>query len=202
MRLRTLSLILAVSAFPLVGCRSMPATHYYMLAPPAANPAEASTTGLDLGIEPFRVDPPYDTDEVVYRMGPDALEVGFYAYHRWSAPLGHLVASALADGLRGTEGLARVEPASALREYDAVLRGRVICLEELDRSSGQEARIEVEVEWVVDGEVRWHHRVKGQVTGQAEEVAEILVMMQGAFSQVVAELRESLPVGSRDSSGD
>ncbi len=98
-----LSLLLLVTA-----CRSAPTTRYYVLAPSNTAPETVATptggSGLRIGVEPFTVDPPYDRDQLVYRLGVDSVEVGFYSYHRWAAPLSELVAVAVAEGLRGTPG--------------------------------------------------------------------------------------------------
>jgi len=81
-------LLLAVSlTVSLIGaCRSAPTTHYYVLTPtrqvPDVAAAASDSTGLRIGVEPFTVDPPYDRDQLVYRLGVDSVEVGFYTFHR------------------------------------------------------------------------------------------------------------------------
>ena len=104
-----LVLVVPLTVALLGACSSAPTTHYYLLAPKGASlsagaPASDSA-GLTVGVEPFTVDPPYDRDQLVYRLGLDSVEVGFYTYHRWAAPLGDLVALSLAEGLQGTPGI-------------------------------------------------------------------------------------------------
>ena len=57
----------------LCGCGSVPPTHYYVLEPQDVPRIEAFGTatarGLAIGVETFRVDPPYDQDRIVYRVG-------------------------------------------------------------------------------------------------------------------------------------
>ena len=109
-------------------CRSAPTTRYYVLAPsrtaPEAVTTVAETSGLRVGVEPFTVDPPYDRDQLVYRLGVDSVEVGFYSYHRWAAPLSDLVAVAMAEGLRQIAALSDpvgVATPSMVRETRALL---------------------------------------------------------------------------------
>jgi uncharacterized lipoprotein YmbA len=129
---------------------------------------------------------------LVYRMGEGSEEVGFYSYHRWAAPLGHLVMVALVEGLRGTPGLAYVEPVSLDGGDDAVLRGRVVRAEELDSPRGQEAHLELEFQLVIQGEVRWEGRLRGSAEGQVESVDGIVVLLGKALEEVIANLRLEL----------
>lgn len=191
------------------GCGSAPPTQYYTLtsSPRAAafidggGPTDSHRdgdhrgSGIALGVETFRVEPPYDRHEMVYRLGEGNPEVGFYAYHRWAAPLGHLVTTGLAEGLRGAEGLSRVEPASALGQYDALLRGRVVRAEELDLPGRQEAHLELDVQLMVGGEVRWQLRVHGTASGQVKSVAAMMGLMQEAFQDAVEQVHGGLVEG-------
>ena len=118
-------LLLAGSVCTVVGCRSMPTTHYYVLEPPemGGEARQGSQDGLAIGVREFVVDPPYDQDQLVYRSGGDSSEIGFYAYHRWAAPLGRLLPMAVASALTGVPGVASVEPVTSNGEYDAILTG-------------------------------------------------------------------------------
>ena len=158
---------LLVCLWIFVGCGSTPTTHYYVLAPTAVtSPPAPASEGLRIAVEPFTVDPPYDRDQLVYRLGADSLEVGFYTYHRWAAPLGDLVALSLAEGLQGTPGIRSIEPWSSSGEYDALLRGRVLYLEEVDTPGSQEARLRLELRLVDhDGVVFWSEEVAGSSAG-------------------------------------
>jgi uncharacterized lipoprotein YmbA len=192
-------LLLAVSlTISLIGaCRSAPTTHYYVLAPTRPAPemvAPASgATGLTIGVEPFTVDPPYDRDQLVYRLGIDSVEVGFYTYHRWAAPLGDLVAVSMAEGLRGTPGVDRIEPVTSGGDYSAFLRGRVVYLEEIDLPGQQMARLSLELRLVDrDGLTLWSGEVEGSATGSNETVAGIVEQLYQAFDQALAQARAGL----------
>jgi uncharacterized lipoprotein YmbA len=195
-----LALLLAGSCLA-VACGSAPPTHYYVLAPggelahrsaPAGKP-----DGLRIGVEPLTVDPPYDRDQLVYRMGTDSVEVGFYEYHRWAAPLGELLCVALAEGLRGTPGIAAIEPVTASGSYDAFLRGRVVYLEEIDLPHGQQARVQLELRLVdPDALTLWSQEVAGSAEGQNDAVAEIVDQLYRAFEQALQEARTGLAEAS------
>ena len=186
-------LLLALSL--LMGCKSgLPATHYYVLVPLVE--AAEGEGAVDLEVQTFLVDPPYDRDAVVYRLGGDSGEVGFYAYHRWASPLGRLVSVALAEGLRGTPGVGRVEPAGGQGSEGSthVLRGRVVKAGEVGRPTGVEAHFELEVELIREGSeaVVWARRVAGSAGGNPATAGEFMELLQQAFDQVVREIRRDL----------
>ena len=187
-----LSFLLLISA-----CRSAPTTRYYVLAPSKAVPesqaAVGGTEGLRIGVEPFTVDPPYDRDQLVYRLGADSVEVGFYSYHRWAAPLSELVAVSMAEGLRGTAGIEIIEPWSSGGDYNAILRGRVLYLEEIDVPGQQEARLRMELRLLdLEGSTLWSQEVYGSATGQNETVAQIVEQLYAAFEQALEQVRSGL----------
>lgn len=178
-------------------CSSAPPTHYYVLAPTQpAQEAVASagdSEGLRIGVEPLTVDPPYDRNQLVYRLGTDSVEVGFYTYHRWAAPLGNLVAVALAEGLRGTPGVEHIEPVSSGGDYTALLRGRVVYLEEIDVPGQQLARLALELRLVDrSGETLWADQVTGSAAGSSETVAGIVEQLYQAFDQALEQARAGL----------
>ena len=187
-----LALLLLVSA-----CRSAPTTRYYVLAPsrtaPQVETSSTSASGLRIGVEPFTVDPPYDRDQLVYRLGVDSVEVGFYSYHRWAAPLRELVAVAMAEGLRGTPGIESIEPWSSGGDYTAFLRGRVIYLEEIDVPGQQEARLRLELRLMdPEGSMIWSEEVFGSASGQSDSVAQIVEQLYAAFDQALEQARSGL----------
>ena len=181
-----------------LGCvGGLPTTHYYTLRAPASDPLPTAAADLDrglaVGVESFAVDPPYDQDRLVYRTARDATEVGLYAYHRWAAPLGRLVAVAIGEGLRGTPGIRSIEPASSVGDYSARLGGRVIYLEELDLPDTREARVRLEL--VLrdrEGETIWTETLDAVSTGNAESGAEVMEQVSRAFESLVTEARRSL----------
>ena len=186
---------LILSLILMIGCGSAPTTHYYVLAPTrsAPPPGTGMMDGLRVGVEPFTVDPPYDRDQLVYRLGTESVEVGFYNYHRWAAPLSDLVAVAMVDGLRGTPGIARIELWSSGSQYDAVLRGRVVYLEEIDLPGSQEARLRLELRLLdSEGGILWSDVVSGSASGQSDTVAQIVELLYAAFDQAVGQTRAGL----------
>lgn len=190
----TMKLLLALSL--ITACRSAPTTRYYVLAPtrPVQEiPTTGVIEGLHVGVEPFTVDPPYDSDQLVYRLGPNSVEVGFYSYHRWAAPLGDLVAVAMAEGLRGIHGIRKIEPVTSGGDYSAFLRGRVVYLEEIDVPGEQQARLRFELRLVSrDGRTLWSDEVAGSAAGQSETVDAVVRQIYQAFEQALDQARASL----------
>jgi len=134
------------------------------------------------------VDPPYDQDRLVYRKGEGSAEVGFYSHHRWASPLGRLLAAAMAEGLRGTSGIASLEPAESSGTYSARLGGRLIYLEEVESPDGQRVRIGLEMELrAKDGKVLWTASLAGSASGNASSGTEVLGQVRQAFDAIAAE---------------
>ena len=131
----------------LCGCGSVPPTHYYVLEPQDVPRIEAFGTatarGLAIGVETFRVDPPYNQDRIVYRVDEGSAEVGFYAYHRWAAPLERMLPRVVAAAYSGVLGAKSIEPITSGRSYDAIMRGRVLVFEEIDTPDGLRVRVHV-----------------------------------------------------------
>lgn len=169
----------------------VPPTHYYVLEPNPAeqgNPSSGSGDGITVGVKPFRVDPPYDQDRIVYRLRERSSEVGFYAYHRWAAPLSRMLPVVVADGLAETEGLRAIEPVVAGREYDAYLVGRVLALEEIDHRDGQDVRLRLALELrLSDGPEIWSRTVEGQETIDTDEVGDVVERMNQVLRRLVSE---------------
>ena len=189
--------IVSLAVSLLGACSSAPPTHYYLLAPtrpePTVEPTTAASTGLVIGVDPFTVDPPYDRDQLVYRLGADSVEVGFYTYHRWAAPLGDLVAVSMAEGLEGTPGIHRIEPSTSGGDYSAFLRGRVLYLEEIDVPGQQLARLALELRLVDrEGKTLWSDQVQGTASGTNETVASIVEQLYQAFDQALEQARSGL----------
>lgn len=183
----------------LVGCSGgpVPETRYYTLRPPTeqtvtANDASGSD-GLIVGIDSFVVDPPYDQDRLVYRPGSGSSEVGFYHYHRWASPLGALLATAFAEGLRGTDGIASVEPARSGARYTARLGGRLIYLEEVDLPEGQEVRLVLDLVLRDEsGDEIWGARLSESAEVSVETVPEIVAQVQRLVERLLLETRKEL----------
>lgn len=117
----------------LVACGGkLPETRFYQLAP-TAPPASSTNDELVLGLESFETDAGYDDDRIVYRTTPYRLD--YYQYHRWSAAPGVLLGNFLEQSL---ERSGKFKAVSRETEgANATLRGRVIAIEEVDKSKTQ-----------------------------------------------------------------
>ncbi len=188
--------VVALLTLP-AACRHAPVTHYYVLdgpmdGPHRGNPVPARD-GLAIGVAPFVVDPPYDQDRLVYRLGKDAAEVRFYSYHRWAAPLSRMLPLAVARAFGGAAGLSSIEPAAPGRDYPAVLEGRLIALEEIDTPGGQTSRVQFELTLRgEDGRVVWSGRLEGEAATRTKEVDEIVEAMRSALGTALEEARGAL----------
>ena len=186
---------LLLSTLSLVGCRSAPAEHYYVVVQAEVAPVAGSTrsTGLRLGIAPFSVDSPYDEDQLVYRVGRDSPEVAFYSHHRWAAPLQDQLQLAAATAFLDLPGVASTGPLGIDRDYDAVLLGRLLYLEELDVPEEQIARIGIELILINrHNQQIWSQAVSAHVGGQAADVPTIVRQMSRALQEALGKARPGL----------
>lgn len=124
------SLVLAVA---LAACSSKtPDTRFYQLAAPTQR---APVTGdLTLVVEPLTTDPAYDDERIVYRANPYRLD--YYHYHRWSAAPGMMIGNYLEEALERS-GRFRAVTRELTSDAPVVLGGRVVAIEEVDRSKTQ-----------------------------------------------------------------
>lgn len=189
LRLSTIPLLLTLS----VACATLPNPRYYQLR--AEGEAAAAAARLDdtpsLGVREFAVDPPYDQDRIVYRVGGDSSEVGFYAYHRWAAPLGRMLPAVVAAALAGTPGLGRVEPARPGVPYTGRLAGRVLALEEIDVDGTPSVHISLVLR-VEDagGDEIWSRSVAASSEVSTGDVADLVDEINRLL---VGELRRAAP---------
>lgn len=186
----------AILALWFVGCARVPVTHYYVLEPQHAGrpAAAAAAAGLTIGIEPFHVDPPYDQDRIVYRPGQDSVEVGYYAYHRWAAPMSRMLPPVVAAAFGDVVGVAAIEPAVPGRIYDATLRGRVLALEEIDGPDGVRVGLRLTLDLdAADGTPLWSEAL-GDIgdTEAADEVSQVVTRMRALLDRLLAESRPGL----------
>lgn len=174
-------------ALVLASCVGAPQVQHYRLAPEAM-PSASGVGGahLRIGIVAFRVDPPYDQDRIVYRLAAEPQRIGFYSYHRWAAPLERMVPLAAARLLEGRPGIALAEPADPDRHYDALLGGRVLAAEEIDRAGSEEGRAEVEL-WLSgpDGDELWRGRFEGRAEADVETVAQVVALVEQALAEAL-----------------
>jgi ABC-type uncharacterized transport system auxiliary subunit len=180
-------------AIALMGCGGrVPPTHYYVLEPQDVPRADPLERGLSIGVETLHVDPPYDQDRIVYRVGRDSPEVGFYAYHRWAAPLERMVPRVVASAFHGLAGLKSIEPVVPGRRYDAYLGGRVLVFEEIDTPEGQSVRIRVTLRLSVNDDEIWSDTIVGRDTLSTDDVGDIVARMQTALTAALRSARPAL----------
>lgn len=182
-------------ALGLAGCgQSMPETRHYRLVVPAPTaPLERVTAPcVDAGpqallVEDFDVDAAYDDVAIVYRESPYRVER--YHYHQWIAPPGRLVSDALGDGFAATGLFARVDRAWT-GNANAILRGRVIALEEVDRTSTQwVGHVEVELE-LVDADTErslWKRRLASSRVLAERDPEALAAAVSDALGDIVRE---------------
>ncbi|HEY5934474.1 MAG TPA: ABC-type transport auxiliary lipoprotein family protein [Kofleriaceae bacterium] len=106
----------------------VPDTRYYALAAPET---KASNGERVLVLEPLATEAAYDDERIVYRTTPYRLD--YYQYHRWSAAPGVLVGNYLEQALERT-GKFRQVVRELVEGAPVVLGGRVVAIEEVDRS--------------------------------------------------------------------
>ena len=185
-------LALVIAALGLCSCRTLPQTHYYVLEPQDVSSAEASGSGVTIGVE-FQVDPIYDQDRIVYRIGEDTTEVGFYAYHRWAAPLSRMLPGVVAAGLAGVGGVERIEPATQGRDYDAYLRGRVLAFEEIDTPEGERILVRLTLTLLTgDGRELWVEMLDHEAALSTGDVRGVVERMQAALDEGLRASRPGL----------
>lgn len=126
MRPRIATTLIAVA---LAACGGrVPETRYYQLAAPGTGARGGDAV---LVLDTLATDPAYDDERIVYRTSPYRLD--YYQYHRWSAAPGTLIANYLEAALERS-GTCRAVVRELTADASVVLGGRVVAIEEIDRS--------------------------------------------------------------------
>lgn len=199
MKPAAVSAVLAiVLVITLGGCGGrVPPTHYYVLEPqdiPHPETTGAASVGWAIGVETFQIDPPYDQDRIVYRVGENSAEVGFYAYHRWAAPLERMLPRVVAAAFDGASGVKSIESIAPGRSYDAYLGGRVLAFEEIDTSDGQRVRVQLALRLANDDDEIWSDTVTGDATLSTDDVGDVVHEMRSALADALRSARPGLEV--------
>jgi len=202
------ALVLIFAVFLATSCAKIPPTHYYVLRGPEVEPSgDARVPAVaTVGVAGIDVAPPYDQGRIVYRVGDGDPEVGFYAYHRWAAPLSTMLPGLVADTLDDSLG-AEIEPYRSGAGHDAVLSGRLLMLEEVDRPEDQRIRVRLALSLEgAGGDPMWSGVVTSEVTIQTTEVDDVVRAMERALREAVRNARDPLRVAlgqpSRSGSGE
>lgn len=173
----------------------VPQTRYYQLAAPVAvqeQPASAS-----VAVEPLTADAAYDDDRIVYRLTPYRLD--YYNYQRWSSPPGTMIANYLQDVL-AKSGRFRAVMHEASDAVPVTLGGRVVAIEEVDRSKTQwvgHVAVELTLTDTVTNKVLWAQQydetepLKQQTPeGLAQAISVAMARITGRALPAVAEIAE------------
>jgi ABC-type uncharacterized transport system auxiliary subunit len=122
---------LALLALAACGGHS-PETRFYALSHAAAE--SAAHGDRVIAVEALTADGAYDDDRMIYRASPYRLD--YYQYHHWSATPGVMVGGFLEQALARTGSFRSVvrEPTA---DAALVVGGRVVAIEEVDRSATQ-----------------------------------------------------------------
>ena len=192
MRPVRLASVVLIVLLGVAGCGgSMPTTHYYMLE--AQDVARSvPDSGLTIGVPALRVAAPYDQDRIVYRVGENSVEVGFYAYHRWAAPLGRMLPPIIAEACQGLTGVQRIEPAEADRQYDAYLHGRLTTLEEIDTPDGVRVLVRLDLRLVRDGVTVWSETVEHETPIDGNDMPDVVQGMASSIRTAVQTVQPAL----------
>ena len=149
--------------------------------------------GLQIGVKDFLVDAPYNQYQIVYRLGEEGVEVGFYAYHRWASPLSRMLPKLVADSFTGTHGITSIEPILVDRPYTAILEGRVLSFGEIDTSEGQQVDVQIILSLRLrDGGVIWSDVLTHRVLANTNTVNSIVEEMRRTLVDLLTKGRKSL----------
>ena len=173
-----------------ISCAKQPPTHYYLLEAAVPAIAQMRQAGITIGVRSLAVDTPYDEAAIVYRVGPDSPEVGFYAYHEWASPLSRMLPRLISDALAGTPGVASIEPAAPGESYDALMEGRLIALEEVDLEGKQQVQLRMNLRLTTDDSEIWSETLHARGSTTTDQVAGIVGLMNQVILNAVDELRE------------
>lgn len=169
----------------------MPETRYYQLAAPAAH-AKAPPIDAVVVVEPLDTDAAYDDERIVYRQS--AYRLDYYQYHRWITAPGTMVSDYLATALAHS-GRFRSIDREPTDDAAVVLGGRVIAIEEIDRSAHQwDGRIALALT-LTDartGEVVWSQQVEEIEPLAAQTPEGLAAALSRAMDRVIARITPAL----------
>jgi len=199
-RQRSLLFVLVV-ILGAAACGKTPATNFYTIPLPAAEPASSPVHGEpvqgesaapQVGVDRPRAAHLLRQDRIVYFTSNN--ELNYYQYHRWAEPPVFLVQSALIRHLQGAGLFDNVVPYRAQKGLDYVLRGRLLAMEEVDGPGGVTARFGLELELVrqKDNQVVWSGRARREKPVALKTVEAVVAAMGAAANESLDELTGSL----------
>jgi uncharacterized lipoprotein YmbA len=187
-------LVLFSALLTAASCAGIPRTHYYVVQGPEVEASDRTPgpAAATVGVAEFGVAPPYDQGRIVYRIGEGGPEVGFYAYHRWAAPLSSMLPGLVASTLGDAIG-AEIVPYRSSAAHDAVLTGRLLMLEEMDLPEDQRIRVRLALSLRdAGGDTLWSGVVSSEITIRTKEVEEVVRAMERALRAAVLNARDPL----------
>jgi ABC-type uncharacterized transport system auxiliary subunit len=161
----------------------LPETRYYQLAP-----SETRSHGGDgvLVLESLTTDGAYDDDRMVYRTTPFRLD--YYQYHRWSSPPGVMVGNYLEQAFERS-GKFRAVVRDMTPDAPVALGGRVIALEEVDRSKTEwlgRIVLELQLTDTRSGEALWTEQLEETEPLRQQTPEGLAAALSIAMARVVA----------------
>lgn len=183
-------ILCALVGASLAACGTAPASRYYLLE--ASGGPELPAGSPTVHVTRFTVEPPYDQDRIVYRLGADAVQVHFYPYDRWAVPLDEMMASLVATSFDGVGGVRFTRQA---QRADGGLRldGHLLRLEEIDMADGPRFRYRLDLTLTgAGGEVLHQVRLENEGEAPATEVEGVVRWMQTVLVADLAQLRPGL----------
>ena len=188
--------ILALAALAAcAGCGGkLPETRYYQLAVPDARPRSGESV---LVLDALATEAAYDDERIVYRTTPFRLD--YYQYHHWASAPGAMVSSYLEQALERS-GRFRGVVREVTPDAPVVLAGRVIAIEEVDRSRTEwlgRIALELMLTDARSGEALWTEQfdetepLRQQTPeGLAQALSVAMQRIVGRAAPVIAELAD------------
>jgi ABC-type uncharacterized transport system auxiliary subunit len=169
------------------GSSKAPRPRYYRLPiKPGDNPG-ARKLPVTLRIEEFDVAPAYDHLRLVYRISP--YELRHYGFRQWVTKPGRLVADALREyALLSGRFSTVTEGPSPVADY--TLRGKVECLEEVDKGKKWYAHLILSLRLirVSDGRIVWQKRFDKQKRVKKRRPRYVIAGLTDLLGQAAAEM--------------
>jgi ABC-type uncharacterized transport system auxiliary subunit len=171
----------------LVACAAcggkLPETRYYQLAAPTAG-----LRGGDgiLVLDTLATDAAYDDERIVYRTTPFRLD--YYQYHHWSSAPGVMVGNYLEQALENS-GKFRAVVREMSPDAAVVLAGRVVAIEEVDRSTTEwlgRVVLELVLTDARTSEILWTDRLEETEPLRQQTPEGLAAALSAAMSRIAA----------------
>lgn len=189
-KLLPLALTLAMVTFA-ASCGT-PRTNYYRLHYPIPESGPSSAAAGALAVERFRAGQLLRQDRIVYSTAEQQLN--YYQYHRWADDPATMISQLVVRELASRHSFKDVLYGHPASEPDYTLRGRLIALEELDRSPTVSVRVVLEGELVKTktGAVIWSGRAERERPVPRKEVPSVVEEMNQAVREAIGQLADAV----------